>query len=265
MHRKRWSLILGMAIIVAVLVSILLYCAHLYVYNHVLSNYLEDIAGAITVIVLSVATYEEWERRDELARSKTARDMGVRRIKDEVFQLLYEYAFVLNVRLDPNSETMKIIDSLTSENGFSRATTELHAKTAKHISQEDVTISSKLFAITRQALSDIQLSEQTYGDMNELIGQAESALEKIDRALAIYGNSFTPEVHEWALDVRENLSRCIVGKLPLLSIHLSAISGSVSTKLRLADQKGISELVSELIEVGIKTDKIGSNRSTNSF
>jgi hypothetical protein len=244
-----------MVAMVVFVVASLLFFARLHLHNHVLSNYLEDIAGAITVIVLSVATYEKWENRHELGRSRASQNMGIRRVKDEVFQLLYEYAFVLNLRWNPNSEAMRGIDSLVSGSEFSHAATELHAKTAKHISQKEVTIRSTLFATSRQALSDIQLSKQTYGEMDELITQAERSLDRIDMALAIYGYSFTPETHEWALSVRESLSRCIVGKLPILSIHLSSISGSVNSKLRSTDREGISEIVSELVEVGIRADK----------
>jgi hypothetical protein len=72
-----------------ILVATLLAGANIVVDNHVLSNYMEDIAGAITVIILSVMTYDEWERQRERGRYQPSEQMGVRRVKDEIFQLLY--------------------------------------------------------------------------------------------------------------------------------------------------------------------------------
>jgi hypothetical protein len=77
--------------------------------GHVLSNYFVDIAAAVTVIILSVLTYEERERGLERGRYEPSEEVGIVRIKAEVSQLLYQYAFVLNLRGDSESEAMQTL------------------------------------------------------------------------------------------------------------------------------------------------------------
>lgn len=217
--------------------------------NHVMSNYLEDVAGALTLVVLSIATYDEWERRRERKRYVPPERMGVQRIKEEVSQLLYQYAFVLSLRWDPQSEAMKTVERATSNKEFSEPETELHAKSAKHIYQENPKVKRNLFRIAGAALDKPVVAKQTYRDVNELILQTERSIDQLDMAIAIYGYSFTPEVHKWALDIRENLSQTISGKLAILSIRLAAVSKDIDVPVRANDVVGIMKLIQEITAV----------------
>lgn len=249
---KPWIVLtIGMAAVIALLII----ARFMMGYDEV-SNYLEDIAGAITVIVLSVVTYEEWEGHRERKRYKASELMGINRVKDEVFRLLYQYAFVLNFRWDTKSEAMRVIDKMTGSNKFSRVATELHTKTAKHIYQEDASIRSTLFYKAREALDNPSLSKQTYRDADELITQTEKAIEQIDLVIAIYAHALTPETHKWALGVREALSQSITGKLSLLSIRLGAASSNGNKSLRDHDRAGLAHLITELIDVGVSADQL---------
>jgi hypothetical protein len=113
----------------------LLVGAHLLRAHHIFTSYMEDVAGGTTTIVLSIATYDEWERRRERRRYEPPERMGIKRIKEEVMQL-YQYAFVLTLRWDRQSEALKIVRQTTADKEFSEPETTLHAKAAKHIFQE---------------------------------------------------------------------------------------------------------------------------------
>lgn len=248
-----------MVIIGSVFVVVLLIAAHLIEANyHLLSFYLEDVAGAVTTILISVLTYDEWERRRERKRYRPSEKMGITRIRDEMFQLLYQYAFVLNLRWDKNSDAVRTVEEVTADKDFAKHAPELHAKTAKHISQEDPRLKNNLFTVSRKALASPELSKQTYRDINELISQTESAIREIDLTIATYGYSFTPEVHKWALDVRESLSQSITGQMPLLAIRLCAVSKVVDNKIKKSDRAGVEELIKKLVKVGSMTTRQGS-------
>jgi hypothetical protein len=162
---------------------------------------------------------------------------------------------VLTLRWDPNSEAMKTIEKATVDIEFSHAATEFHARTAKHISQENPKIKDNLLEISKQALAKPRLDKQTYSDVNQLLIQTEQAIAQVDMAIAIYGNSFTPETHKWALDVREALSQCITGRISILSIRLCAASKDTQEILRATDRVGIAKLTGDLIRVGMRTDE----------
>jgi hypothetical protein len=246
MKWKNWP-ILGIG---AVLVACLLLLAHRFEHIPVLTYYLEDVAGGITVVVLSVATYDEWERRRERKRYAKPESMGVKRIQQEVFQLLYQYAFVLSMRWDPDSKEMQIVEDAMGDGEFDKSHTELHAKAAKHISQETDTKSRDLFRIATSALEAPKLTKQSYADMNDLILQTERTIQQLDMAIATYGYSFTPETHQWGLKLREQLSQAITGKIPILGIRLKAASSHGDECIKQSDADGLTQLIPALLSVG---------------
>jgi hypothetical protein len=251
-HNSAWKNgpILFIGLVFAI---VLLGAAHLLKAHHILTNYIEDIAGGTTTIVLSIATYDEWERRRERRRYEPPEAMGVKRIKEEVMQLLYQYAFVLTLRWDHQSEALKIVRRTTADKEFTQPETELHAKAAKHIFQEDSSSKNNLFGVSKKALAAPRLNKQTYRDVNELVIQTERAIGQVDMAIATYGYSFTPETHTWALAVRESLSQTITGQIPILSIRLAAVSKSADDKLRRSDKEGLEALIKRLLRVGKQT------------
>jgi len=224
--------------------------------NHSLNTYLLDVCGAMTTVILSIATYDEWERRKQRQRYLPPERMGARRVQEEVYQLIYQYAFVLTLRFDKNSAAMRTIQKATiSKAEFSKPEIELKAKSAKHISQQDKSIKRDLLNLSTQALKKPQIKKQTYNDANQLILQTERCIRQVDLAIATYGYSFTPEVHKWALDVREGLSQAITGSIPVLSIRLAAASSEANKKLKPSLEDGVKGIVDELIAVGRKTKK----------
>jgi hypothetical protein len=251
MKWKNWPVLC----IGAGLVVTLLLLAHRFEDIHVLTYYLEDVAGGITTVILSVATYDEWERRRERRRYKKPENMGVRRIREEVNQLLYQYAFVLNLRENPNSKEMQIVEEVIGDGEFAASHTELHAKAAKHFSQEDPALKNKLFETASEALKSPELRKQSYRDINDLILQTERSVEQIDRAIAVYGYSFTPEVHQWALRLREQLSQTITGQIPILSIRLMAASNKGEGTLGKTEIEGVKKMLSKLLLVGEKASQ----------
>jgi hypothetical protein len=250
-REKKWDnwpiLVTALALVV-----LALFVARIFQRSHseIISFYLEDLAGAITAVVLSIATYDEWERRRERKRYYPPEKMGVTRIKQEVLQLLYQYAFVLSLRWEPESHAMKVIKrSAGDKKGFSKPEVELHAKAAKYIFQEDTEVKSDVLKNVRTALEKPKFSKQKYSDINELILQTERAIGQIDMAIAIYGYSFTPEVHKWALQVREKLSQSLTNKIFILTMRLAASSKQADGKLKRSDSKGLEALTSDLLKV----------------
>ncbi len=92
-----------MLLVGACLVVILLVVAEKSQNMYIFDNFIIDIAADISVIILSIATYDEWERRQERKRYKPPEGLGVDRIKNEIAQLLYQYAFMLNERFSSQS------------------------------------------------------------------------------------------------------------------------------------------------------------------
>jgi hypothetical protein len=219
-------------------------------------TYILDLAGAISAVIISIATYDEWERRRERERYLPPEKMGVARIQEEIYQLLYQYAFVLNLRFNPSSKAMRTVQRVAHQKEFDKPEAELKAKAAKHISQADKSVSNNLFQLSAQALRKPSLAEQTFADANQLLLQTERALQQLDLAISTYGYSFTPEVHKWALDVREMTSQAITGKIPVLSIRLAASSKIAGNKLDKLASSGLQEIVDELIKAGRKAKRV---------
>jgi SHS2 domain-containing protein len=240
------------------LVVLLVFIAHLFKADKVFSNYFADLAGAISAVIISIATYDEWERRQERKRYYPPEKMGVKRLKDEVFQLMYQYAFVLNLRWNAQSQAMKKIKATVAGSEFTKTKTDVQAKAAKHISQEDEKLKSNLFKLSKEVLKKPQINKQAYEDIYQLILQTERSIGQIDLALSTYGYSFTPEVHKWALDVREALSQTITGEIPILSIRLAATSKKSGNKLSHSDIIGVKEMLDKLVEVGKLAEKMKS-------
>jgi hypothetical protein len=246
MKWKNWPVLCSGAL----LVVCLLLLAHHFENIHVLTYYLEDVAGGITTVILSVATYDEWERRRERRRYEKPEQMGIRRIREEINQLLYQYAFVLNLREQPDSKEMKIVEEVIGDGEFNKSHTELHAKAAKHFSQEDPALKNNLYETASKALKNPQLAEQSYRDINDLVLQTERSVEQVDMAIAVYGYSFTPEVHQWALRLREQLSQTITGQIPILSVRLMAASSRGDSPIGKTEKDGVRQMLKNLLAVG---------------
>jgi hypothetical protein len=238
------------------LIAVFLVCAKLLEHQHLAATYFADLAGATTTVVMSIAIFDEWERRRERKRYMPPEKMGIKRIREEINQLLYQYAFVLNLRYDKDSNAMKTARKASPGKAYTKSNIKLHAKAAKHISQDDPAIKEHLFELAQDALQEPKIDQLVYKEVNELILQTERAIRQIDLAVATYGYSFTPEVHHWALGVREQLSQSITGELPVLSIRLAAASKNADDKLNNHDRKGIEELIDRLIKVGKKAKDI---------
>jgi UDP-N-acetylglucosamine transferase subunit ALG13 len=213
-------------------------------------TYLLDMGGAITAIVLSIATYDEWERRKQRQRYLPPEKMGVARIQEEISQLLYQYAFVLSLRFDPASRAMRTVRKVSRRQQYIKPEAELRAKAAKHLSQSEKLIKSDLFNLAAEALKKIDLGKQTNSEVNQLILQTERSIRQIDLAISTYGYSFTPEIHKWALDVREAISHAITGKLAILDIRLAAASRRSDKPLDKLARDSFGETVEELIDAG---------------
>lgn len=241
---KNWPVLLG-GLILIVLVLLL---SHKFQSNKIITNYLADIAGALTAVIISIATYDEWERRQQRQRYLPPEKMGVKRVQEEISQLLYQYAFVLSLRFDPNSKAMRTVRAATGvKKGHSKPPSELKAQAAKHISQSFSNGDNNLYSLSRQALAKPQFKKQTYGEINQLIVQTERAIQQLDLSIETYGYSFTPEVHKWALDLREAISQAITGKIAVLSIRLEAASKNAEHKIDSLAAEGLSEIVDQLI------------------
>jgi hypothetical protein len=257
MQRKEkwhnWPVLLMGLILVAAIVLAATFLLSKY---KAVQTYLLDLGGAITAVIISIATYDEWERRKERKRYLPPEKMGVARIQEEINQLLYQYAFVLNLRFDPSSRAMRTVSKVSHDQASTKPAAELRAKTAKHLSQTDKQIQSNLFNLSSEALKKINLPKQTNSDINQLITQTERAIRQIDLAIATYGYSFTPEIHKWALDVREAISRAVTGKLTILDIRLAAASKRGDKPLDKLARDGFSETVQELIEAGRKAKNV---------
>jgi hypothetical protein len=103
---KNWPFLLAGILIVAGLLVL----SSVFKNSHVISNYLADLGGAISAIILSIATYDEYERRRQRKRYLPPERMGARRIQDEVYQLMFQYAFVVNLRYNPKSPSRQAVD-----------------------------------------------------------------------------------------------------------------------------------------------------------
>jgi hypothetical protein len=249
---KNWPFLLAGILIVAGLLVL----SSVFKNSHVISNYLADLGGAISAIILSIATYDEYERRRQRKRYLPPERMGARRIRDEVYQLMFQYAFVVNLRYNPKSPSRQAVDKTAAGKRFTKPGTELHAKAAKHISLEDPKVKSNLFDNSREALNKPALKKLSYGEANELIVQTERTIQQLDTAISAYGYSMTPEVHKWALDVREKLSQAITGKETILSIRLGAASKRPGSKLSKDDQRGLEKILDELVKVGFEAKNV---------
>jgi hypothetical protein len=113
-----------------------------------------------------------------------------------------------------------------------------------------------LFDNSREALNKPALNKLSYGEANELIVQTERTIQQLDTAISTYGYSMTPEVHKWALDVREKLSQAITGKETILSIRLGAASKQPGSKLSKDDQRGLEKILDELVKVGFEAKNV---------
>jgi hypothetical protein len=144
-----------------ILILLILWHAHKFESNKTIGNYLADISGALTAVIISIATYDEWERRQQRKRYLPPEKMGVERIQEEVSQLLYLYAFVLNLRYDSNSKATRTAKAATSAKGQVKNTSPpLTTDTAKHISQSFPNGNNSLFSISCQALAKPQLKNR---------------------------------------------------------------------------------------------------------
>jgi uncharacterized membrane protein YccC len=226
----------------------------------ILPTYLADVAGALTAVVISVGTYDEWERRRERERYKKPEEMGARRIQDEVFQLLYQFAFFLNLRFNPSSYAMETVEKSSRRQDEAKELLEsdpqLKAKAAKQIAFSDEKINKNLQKLALQALKKPDYKKQTYAEANELINQIQNSIYQVDIAIATYGYSFTPEAHKWSLDVREGLSQSITNESPIISIRLAARSQHADDKLGNREIKSLSRVVDELINCGQLAEKV---------
>jgi hypothetical protein len=197
-HEEKWKnwpvLLLGVVVVVAALVS-----AYLFRKHTVLSNYLADLGGAISAIIISIATYDEWERRQERKRYVPPEKQGLNRIKAEIGILLYQYAFILGPRL---SNRLSAMENL--KKGSIR-TTDDKLKMAKQSAKSEINDSKNIFKISREALKDPQLNKLGQKDAAQLLRQIEKTVRQIDLSVATYGYSFTPEIHQKVLKLRENL------------------------------------------------------------
>jgi hypothetical protein len=242
---KNWPVLLGGL----VLIVLFLLLSHKFRSNKTITNYLADIAGALTAVIISIATYDEWERRQQRKRYLPPEKMGVKRVQEEISQLLYQYAFVLSLRFDPNSKAMRTVRAATGAKSESDkpSAKELKAQTAKHISQSFSNGDTNLYSLSRQALAKPRFKKQTYSEANQLIAQTERTIQQLDLSIETYGYSFTPEIHKWALDLREAVSRAITGKIAVLSIRLEAASKNADKKINDLAAEGLSEIVDQLL------------------
>jgi hypothetical protein len=253
---QNWPVLLG-GVVLVVLILIL---AQMIKSHQTISNYLADVAGALTVVVISIATYDEWERRRERERYREPEQMGVRRIQDEVFQLLYQFAFFLNLRFNPSSYAMETVKKSSHRRDESKELLEsdpqLKAKAAKQIAVSEEKINKNLQKLALQALKKPEYKEQTYSEASELISQIQGSISQIDIAIATYGYSFTPEVHKWALEIRESLSQTITNESPIISIRLASRSKHSQDKLDDREVMSLTHIVEELINCGQLTEKV---------
>jgi hypothetical protein len=66
-HKGKWNnwpiLLIGLG-----LISILIFLSYKLEEHRILSTYTVDLASALSAIIISIATYDEWERRQERKR-----------------------------------------------------------------------------------------------------------------------------------------------------------------------------------------------------
>jgi tellurite resistance protein len=245
---KKWPiLLLGI-----VLIALLLFLAQLSENKHVLSIYLSDFAGAISAIIVSIVTYEEWERRQERRRYRPPEELGLNRIKSEVEQLIYLYAFMLSDSFKAKSKALRLADNTKSTKGSA----EKKLKIAKNVAESDIKSSPEFSKLLNESLKHPQLNNLTYKEAFKLIQQISETVRQIDVSVATYGYSFTPEVHKKVLQSRERLDNVTTSKLSVLDIRLNADSGKSGTKISKEDAFSIQEIIKELLAIGGQVEKI---------
>jgi frataxin-like iron-binding protein CyaY len=250
---ENWPVLLMAILLVIVIVSL----ADFALSGHKpVQTYAMDVAGAITAVVISIVTYDEWERRRERRRYLPPEKMGVARIQEETNQLLYQYAFMLNLRFHPQSKALRSVNKAASQGHFEKPKSELRAKSAKYIAQSQKSINHNLLSLSRHALKKAEINKQTVSDANQLILQTERAIQQIDLAVATYGYSFTPEIHKWALEVRETISQALTDKIAVFNIRLAAITNNRDKPLDKQARAGFLEVVNELLAAGLKAKNI---------
>jgi hypothetical protein len=233
---KHWPVLAAGVILIAAL----LFLSHKLQKSNVNYTYTADIGGALTAVMITIATYDEWERRQERKRYTPAEKMAVKRIQDEIYELLYDFAFFLNLRFQPRSR------SAVAAKKTRRAPDKLDARVAEQIAESEPAIRENLLATSSKALSSPSYDKQTSGEARQLIEQVEDTVEQIDLTISTYGYSFTPELHKWALDLREKLSQTVVGKPPVLDLRFTP-GNKEAKKLTKAESKALSEIVKEVL------------------
>jgi hypothetical protein len=244
---KNWPVLVGGVVVAG---GLILAASTVFKNNQTLTTYLLDLAGALTAVIISIATYDEWERRQERKRYLPPERKGVARIQEEIFQLMYQYAFVLNLRFNPKSQAMKIVEKTTKKGKLTKPGVKLKSEAGKQISQSIDHSNGDLFLLSREALKKPAFGKQSYFEANELIVQTENTIRHIDLAIATYGYSFTPEVHKWALDVREAITNAITQKIEVLGIRLAAASKNAQKPLDKNAAAGFEQTVRKIIDVG---------------
>jgi hypothetical protein len=215
--------------------------------------YVTDFAAALTTVALSIGVYNEWERRQERKRYAHPQRMGIKRIQESVYDVLYQFAFMFSIRFDKNSLAGKDLKKTKSTSKHSDL--KVKTKVAAHLARSDPKIHENLFQISENALREPEISRQNYEESEELIKRVDESVKNIDIALATYGYSFTPEVHKWALNIRESLSQTLTGNLSILSIQLAASEKIKHNKISPEDAETLKQITDALLKIGESTKK----------
>jgi predicted unusual protein kinase regulating ubiquinone biosynthesis (AarF/ABC1/UbiB family) len=250
-HEPKWKnwpvLLLGI-----ILVILLLVLANILRRYRITSTYITDIAGAISAVVISIATYDEWERRQERKRYRPPEQQGLKRIKNEIAQLIFQYEFMLNGRFNTDERTMELVDG--AKNSAGRSNRQI--KAAKQLAESKLETEDQPLSLSIELLKQPKIDKLSYLEAEQLLAQIEITVRRIDSSIATYGYSFTPEIHKASLALREKLEQTATGKRALLSIGLTAASSKASSKLSLAEQDSLLEITNELIRIAKQADKL---------
>jgi heme/copper-type cytochrome/quinol oxidase subunit 2 len=242
-HQVKWKnwpvLLLGV-----VFVLVLIFLAHKSEKHFTATMYLTDVASAITAIIISIATYDEWERRQERKRYKPPENLGLKRVKNEVFQLLYIYAFIFDDGFRSMAQVTKIVKN--------SKVNPLHKKLqiAKRLSESELTTSEARFKHSIKALKAVRLKSLVYKEAFEVVKQTEETVRRLDIIVATYGYSFMPEIHNQVLMLREKLNNALADNLHLIAIRFNASSPKAGTKLSKLEITTMQKLVDEIISIG---------------
>src|SRR5439155_15782499 len=106
--------------------------------------------------------------------------MGIKTIQESINDLLFQFAYMLNLRFDPKSRAVQeIAEALDDKHTDVLKNSEANARASKHIARSVPEINKKLLKLSVKALDNLKLDKQTYNDAHEMIIQTEKAIKDI--------------------------------------------------------------------------------------